>query len=50
MQFMTESQYRKLVKGGDIPQSMGQALAEETEMEKLWDERKDTNGPDEVEW
>lgn len=49
MQFMTESQYRRLSKGGDIPLSMGQGLTEELEMDKLWDNANDKRGED-VDW
>jgi replicative DNA helicase len=54
MQFMTEQQYALYQRksGTNLPMSVGQALDEDREMDKLWDsgnETKDRDGPD-VSW
>lgn len=54
MQFMTESEYRKRFKGDGLPQSAGQAVTEDKEIDLLWgsgqeNEKKDHIGPD-VPW
>lgn len=49
MQFMTESQYRKHFKDKGLPQSIGQAVMEDKEIDSLWDSVSELSSHGEIE-